>query len=59
MAAPRPSTPLAGGFLLALSLMVGGIAGMAQGQASLGIVIGFAVGVALAGLVWAAERMRR
>lgn len=59
MASKPPSrAPLAGGFLLATSLIVGTIAGATRGQPSLGLVVGFAVGMALLGLVWAYDRHR-
>lgn len=59
MASPSSRTPMAGGFLLAISLLVGAILGAAQGQPSLGLVLGFAGGVVLAGLVWLIDRRRR
>jgi hypothetical protein len=59
MARPDPSrTPISGGFLLALSL-VGGVAiGAAKGQPTAGFFAGLGIGVALAVLVWAVDRMR-
>ncbi|WP_144034440.1 hypothetical protein [Sphingomonas sp. IBVSS2] len=51
-------TPMAGGFLLALSLIVGVFAGIARGEASFGFLIGLGVGIALLILVWLADRMR-
>lgn len=51
-------TPMAGGFLLALSLLVGVFAGIARGEASFGFVIGLGVGLALLALVWIVDRVR-
>ena len=59
MADPSSRTPLAGGSLLALSLLVGAVVGIARGQASLGVVVGLAVGLALLGLVWLIDRRKR
>ena len=52
-------TPMAGGFLLALSVIAGVVIGMVKGQPSLGVVIGAGVGIALAAAVWLADRARR
>ncbi|MBQ1500594.1 MAG: hypothetical protein IIZ38_19985 [Sphingomonas sp.] len=51
-------TPMAGGFLLALSLIVGVFAGIARGEASFGFVVGLGIGIALLVLVWLVDRMR-
>jgi hypothetical protein len=51
-------TPVAGGFLLALSLIVGVFVGIARGEASFGFVIGLGVGVLLLAAVWLVDRMR-
>ena len=51
-------TPMAGGFLLALSLIVGVFAGIARGEASCGFVVGLGVGIALLIAVWLVDRMR-
>lgn len=51
-------TPMAGGFLLALSLLVGVFVGIARGEASFGFVIGLGVGLALLALVWVVDRVR-
>ncbi|MBN8812453.1 MULTISPECIES: hypothetical protein [Sphingomonas] len=58
MTKPPSKTPMAGGFLLALSLIVGVFAGIARGEASFGFLIGLGVGIALLILVWLADRMR-
>ena len=51
-------TPMAGGFLLSMSILVGVIAGAARGQASLGFVIGTGVGLALLLAVWLIDRRK-
>jgi UDP-N-acetylmuramyl pentapeptide phosphotransferase/UDP-N-acetylglucosamine-1-phosphate transferase len=58
MANPTSRTPIAGGFLLALSLIVGSVLGAGQGQASIGFVAGLGVGLALLLLVWLIDRLR-
>lgn len=57
--APRSPSSLSGGFLIAVSVMVGVIFGAWKGEPSLGFVIGFAVGVVLAVMVWQFDKMRR
>jgi hypothetical protein len=57
--APQSRASLSGGFLIAVSLMVGVIFGAWKGQPSLGFVIGLAVGVVLAIAVWQIDKMRR
>lgn len=56
MANPDPRTPKSGGFLLAMSVLVGVVAGAAYGQPSLGFVAGLAVGIALVLGVWLWDR---
>jgi len=58
MATPSSRTPMAGGFLLAVSLVVGTVLGAGQGQASLGLVAGFGVGLLLTLAVWLIDRRR-
>lgn len=59
MAASPPRTPIAGGFLLALSLIVGVVVGISQGQASIGFLAGLGVGLALLLMVWLVDRRGR
>lgn len=59
MADPDRGFPRAGGALLAGAILVGAIAGAVTGQTSIGILAGFAVGVAAAILVWLIDRRRR
>ena len=49
---------MAGGFLLALSLRVGTVAGAGQGQASIGFVAGLGVGLILLLAIWLIDRAR-
>jgi len=55
MAEPSPT---AAGGILALTIMVGGIAGAMTGQVSAGLLGGVAVGAAIATLLWLRERRR-
>lgn len=57
--ANRPSpAPMSGGFLIAIALIVGVVAGMIKGEASFGFLVGLGVGVALALAVWALDKRR-
>jgi hypothetical protein len=49
---------MAGGFLLAVSLLVGTVLGAGRGQASIGFVAGLGVGLALLVAVWLIDRIR-
>ena len=57
--APRGSTPIAGGALLALALIVGTVAGILNGQPSLGFIVGLAAGLLLMLVVALIDRVRR
>lgn len=58
MATSSSRTPMAGGFLLSLSILIGAVVGAFRGEASYGFVIGAGVGITLAVLVWLIDRMR-
>jgi hypothetical protein len=58
MAAP-PSSPNAGGFLIAGAILVGAIAGVVLGQPTIGVLAGTALGIAGALIVWLRDRARR
>jgi hypothetical protein len=58
MATSSPRNPMAGGFLLAMSLIIGTVLGAGQGQASIGLLAGFGVGLALLLAVWLIDRRR-
>lgn len=58
MTRPSSRTPMAGGFLLALSLVVGTVVGAGQGQASIGFVAGLGVGLILLLAIWLIDRAR-
>ncbi|AQR73723.1 hypothetical protein [Sphingomonas sp. LM7] len=58
MARPPSRTPMAGGFLLAVSLIAGTVIGAGQGQASIGLVSGLGVGLVLLVIVWLIDRAR-
>ena len=56
MATPPPRPTRAGGFLLALSLLVGVIAGALLGQPSIGFLAGLGIGLAALALLWLIDR---
>ena len=58
MATSSSRTPLAGGFLLSISILIGAVAGAMKGEASFGFVLGAGVGITLAVQVWLIDRMR-
>lgn len=47
-----------GGFLLALSIIVGSVAGIRLGEPSIGFLIGTGIGLLLLGLIWLIDRKR-
>jgi hypothetical protein len=49
---------LAGGIFIALGLLVGAIAGVAMNQPSAGMITGFAVGAAIALIIWLVDRRK-
>lgn len=55
---PRPNKR-AGGCLIALCVIVGVIWGAYEHQPSIGFLIGVGVGLALSGLVWLFDLLRR
>jgi UDP-N-acetylmuramyl pentapeptide phosphotransferase/UDP-N-acetylglucosamine-1-phosphate transferase len=52
-------TPTAGGFFLFVAVTIGLVWGAATGQAMRGVLIGTAVGIALALVTWILDRRRR
>ena len=54
-----PDSPRAGGSLVALCVIAGAVIGVAFRQTSIGILVGAAVGAALAIWVWRHDRKRR
>lgn len=57
--APPTKAPIAGGALLALSLIVGSVIGVLKGQPSVGFISGMGVGLALLIAVALVDRARR
>lgn len=57
--APRGKAPIAGGALLALSLVTGAVIGVLKGQPSIGFIGGLGVGLALLLIVALIDRMRQ
>jgi len=57
--APRGGAPIAGGALLALSLITGTVIGVLRGQPSLGFIGGLGIGLALLLIVALIDRTRR
>jgi hypothetical protein len=57
MSQRRRSTQAAG-FILAISILAGAVAGAIVGQPSIGFLAGLAAGVAIALLFWLLERRR-
>ena len=53
------TTPRAGGFIIAVAIIVGALGGTILGQPSAGVLIGFAAGAAAAILIWLKDRRRR
>ena len=51
-------TPKAGGFLLAISIIMGVLGGGMLGQPSIGLLAGTAVGLILLLIVWLVDRRR-
>ena len=57
--AAKSNAPLAGGFLLCLSLLAGALIGFFLGQPSIGFLAGAGVGLTLLLLIWLLDRRRR
>ncbi|WP_164117665.1 hypothetical protein [Sphingorhabdus sp. Alg239-R122] len=53
---PVRRTPLAGGFFIALASIAGVFIGGFQGEPVIGLLAGFALGLAIAALVWLLDR---
>lgn len=49
---------MAGGFLLAIALLVGVIVGAVKGEPSLGFVVGLGIGIAGLVIVWLLDRRK-
>ena len=51
--------PVSGGFAIGLGALIGGLWGVNQGQAVLGLGSGIGIGVAIAVIVWLVDRRRK
>ncbi len=58
MAHPQTGFPRAGGFLLALSILIGPILGSIFGEPSIGFLAGLGVGLIALLAVWLLDRRR-
>lgn len=58
MTAPQRQSPRSGGILLAFAILAGAVVGIVKGQASIGVLAGLGVGIALLVLVWLIDRRR-
>jgi hypothetical protein len=52
----KPNASRAAGFFIAVALILGAIIGTAAGQPSLGVVVGAALGAAIALVLWLMDR---
>ncbi|WP_109807571.1 hypothetical protein [Sphingosinithalassobacter portus] len=50
---------ISGGFPLAVCVIVGAIAGFLSGEPSMGLMIGAAIGIAIALTIWVVDRRRQ
>ena len=58
MAHPQQGFPRAGGFLLAMSILLGPVIGSMFGEPSLGFLAGLGIGLLLLLIVWLSDRRR-
>ena len=58
MAHPQQGFPRAGGFLLAMSILLGPVIGSMFGEPSLGFLSGLGIGLLLLLIVWLSDRRR-
>lgn len=56
MKGPNTHSSQAGGSILALSILIGAVGGIAVGQASIGFLAGLAVGTMIAVILWRRDR---
>jgi hypothetical protein len=57
--AAKSTAPLAGGFLLCISVLAGALTGVFLGQPSIGFLVGVGIGLAIAIVIWLLDRKRR
>ena len=56
MTEPKSSSPVAGGFIMAVGVLGGAIIGATQGQPTIGFLAGLGVGAVIATLMWVMSR---
>ena len=56
--AAKSNAPLAGGFLLSVSVLTGALTGVFLGQPSIGFLVGVGIGLVIAILIWLLDRRR-
>ena len=54
----RDSYTQAGGAVLAIAIIAGAVAGTMVGQSSIGLIVGTAIGIVLAILIWLNDRRK-
>ena len=57
--ASKSNAPLAGGFLLSISLLAGALIGVFMGQPSIGFLVGAGIGLTIAVIIWLLDGRRR
>jgi len=57
--AAKSNAPLAGGFLLSVSILAGALTGVFLGQPSIGFLVGAGSGLIIAIVIWLLDRRRR
>ncbi|QIL02725.1 hypothetical protein G7078_07975 [Sphingomonas sinipercae] len=57
-AAVMQRTPIAGGCLLMVAILLGFLAGLATGDAIRGVILGTGAGIVIAVIVWLVDRRR-
>jgi hypothetical protein len=59
MPSPSPSSPAAGGALIAAGALIGPVVGLFLGQPTIGFLTGVGLGTAAAVAIWLTDKARR